>query len=431
LVRRRFGIAHARTERYTLSTGARSKERPDMNPRRILAVTAIFVALSVGSSARALAGTQSPQPAASPAAQKTGQPSTASASDLLSQAQADIAAGHNTTAREELRRAAAIDPGNLGIQKMLGDVEYRLENFPAAEIAYLAVLDKEPDNKDVHNRLGGVYAAEDRFDDALSEFRKSLPLREGFANLVQVYQDQGRLGELESEYMIEMEREPMEPGTHYNLGIVYDAEKNYAQAIDQYTTALDRNPRFTDALNALGVVFADEGRHQDAIARYQQTLDLDPRYYLALMNWGVELIKLGDYNGAIEKINKAIDINPQFPLSYENLGVAYDYLGDFTRAVELYQRTIVLDPGDRNVYVNLGAIYYNHGLLNLAEAAFIKGLATGAKNATLHFGLGDVYQQQRKYQLALAQFKSALAITPTDLTTQAKVAEMQAALAGH
>ena len=111
--------------------------------------------------------------------------------------------------------------------------------------------------------------------------------------------------------------------------------------------------------------------------------------------------------------------------------MAYDYLGDFTRAVELYQRTIVLDPGDRNVYVNLGAIYYNHGLLNLAEAAFIKGLATGTKNATLHFGLGETYEQQKKYQLALAQFKSALAITPNDLTTQAKVAEVQAAISGH
>ena len=56
---------------------------------------------------------------------------------------------------------------------------------------------------------------------------------------------------------------------------------------------------------------------------------------------------------------------------------------------------------------------------------------SGAKNATLHFGLGDVYEQQRKYQLALAQFKSALAITPNDLTTQAKLAEVQAALSSH
>src|SRR4029077_5095692 len=264
-----------------------------MNPRQLQVIIAIFAAATICSAAQARAGTPSPAPVPTASGSKNpGQPSSASASDLLSQAQADIAAGHNTTARDELRRAAAIDPGNLGIQKMLGDVEYRLENFTAAEAAYRAVLDKEPYNKDVHNRLGGVYAAEDRFDDALSEFRKSLPLREGFANLVQVYQDQGRLGELESEYMIEMQREPMEPGTHDNLGIVYDAEKNYAEAIDQYKTALDRNPRFTDALNALGVVYADEGRHQDAIASYQQTLDLEPRYYLALMNWGVELIKL-------------------------------------------------------------------------------------------------------------------------------------------
>src|SRR5450755_755573 len=104
-----------------------------MNPRRLQLFIAIFAAVTIGSTAQAMAGTPSPATVATPPVQKTpGQPSTASASDLLSQAQADIAAGHNVAARDELRRAAAIDPGNLGIQKMLGDVEYRLENFPSA-----------------------------------------------------------------------------------------------------------------------------------------------------------------------------------------------------------------------------------------------------------------------------------------------------------
>src|SRR5579863_883607 len=93
----------------------RNKECPVMKPRRIFACTAFITLLAFGSATRALADTQSASPTASPASQRTSLPSSASASDLLSQAQADIAAGHNSSARDELRRAASIDPGNLQI----------------------------------------------------------------------------------------------------------------------------------------------------------------------------------------------------------------------------------------------------------------------------------------------------------------------------
>ena len=378
----------------------------------------------------------SPAPSPTASAQASSYPPVAvpagprsqSASEMLTSARADADRGLNDSAAQKLRGAAVLEPRNLEIQRLLGDVEYRLEHYKAAEAAYQAVLAIDPNNRDVYNRLGGVYAAEDRFNDAISAFRKSLPSREGFANLVQAYADEGKLGELEAEYKLEETRDPYEPANHYNLAVIYKAEQKYDGAIAQAGYALDRNARFTDAHNILGTVYGEQGRYEDAIAQYKMAIGIDGRYAFGWLNWGVELINEGNSAAAVEKIKHSISLDPQLALAYENLGVAYDHLDDFTGAVEQYQHTISLDPHDRNIYVNLGALYYNHNQYNLAEAAFIKGLALQSKNALLHLGLGVTYASQKKYQLADVQLKEALAENPKDSLAAAKLAEVESHL---
>ena len=349
----------------------------------------------------------------------------ANAQSVFAKARVEAAAGHNDAARADLLVAVKLDPSNLAIQKLLGDVEYRLQNYRAAEAAYKAVLVRDPANKDVHNRLGGVYAAEDRFNDAVGEFRASLPSSEGFSNLVEAYAEQGRLGDLEAEYQLEISRSQFDPTAHYNYGYVLSREQRYADAIGQFTQAVGLQPHFADAHNALGKAFGDTGRYQDAINEYKLALGLNPKHYMAIMNWGVELIYLGDYQGAIDKINQSIGIKNDFALSYENLGVAYDYLGDFTRAVELYQRSISLDPRVWHAYVDLGAIYMVHGLNNLAEAAFIKGLSVNPRNAELHYLLGYVYQKQKKFDLAKQQYDLAAAEKSADPDINKRLVELE------
>ncbi|HXW51830.1 MAG TPA: tetratricopeptide repeat protein, partial [Candidatus Acidoferrales bacterium] len=99
-------------------------------------------------------------------------PSQPTAAALLAQAQSEADAGHNDTAKQILLQAVSLYPDDMALEKLLGDVQYRLENYDAAAAAYQIVLAHDPTNKEVHNRLGGVYAAQDRYDDAISEFRK-------------------------------------------------------------------------------------------------------------------------------------------------------------------------------------------------------------------------------------------------------------------
>jgi len=351
-----------------------------------------------------------------------------SAASLLGQAQAEADAGHPTSAKLILVKASALYPGNVDIQKLLGDVDYRTEDYAGAAAAYKKVLARDSTNKEVHNRLGGVYAAQDRYNDAISEFRLSLPLSEGFLHLIQTYIDEGRIGDLEAEQQRAVVLAPFEASSHFSLGLVYYYEKKYDQALNEFQAALANDPRSSDARNGLGMAYGDLGRHTEAIAQYKTAIAQDPKYANAWINWGVELIATSDYRGAIEKINHGLDLKPDLSVGYDNLGVAYDYLDNFTQAVELYERALQLDPREREAYQNLGSLYFSHNLLNLAEAAFIKGLAVAPRTAGLHFDLGIVYEQQHKYGLALEQYKAALTTEPNNTEMRQQLAGVEAKL---
>ena len=245
-----------------------------MDVRKGLIVT--MMAALVFSSAGLAVALAEPAPAASPA----------SALQLLAQAQSEAALGHNDTAKQILIQAATLYPEDMGIQKLLGDVQYRLENYTAAATAYQTVLAHNPNDKEVHNRLGGVYAALDRYDDAIAEFRKSLPLPAGFLNLVQVYDDEGRLGTLEDECNADLSRDPNNPVYHLNLGLILAYEKKLNRAQEEFQAALDLNPNFNDARNGLGTVYGDMGRSQDAIAQYRIVIISDPEVYVRVDELG-------------------------------------------------------------------------------------------------------------------------------------------------
>lgn len=358
----------------------------------------------------------SPAPSASPTVQS-----------LFEQGQVDAASGRNQAAREELQRALAMDPNNLDVERLLGDVEYRLESYPAAESAYDAVLARVPSDKSVHNRLGGVLVAEGRVDDAIRQFRLSLPLPEGTSNLVDVYTDEGRLPELESEAQLDVDRSPSDdPYSRLFLAKVLDAERKFDESLDLLQQVDNLRPDLVEVHTDLGRVFDEMGRYEDAIAQDKIAINITPTSAEPWMNWGVELSNMGDTSGALEKIDKALQLDSQLALGYGNLGVVYSAMGDFQKAVELYERAISLDPRVPDVYNNLGVDYYEHGLYNLAEAAFVKGLAIHPRDEKLRVDLGYYYQQRGQYAQAIDQYKLALSYDPDNAVAKQQLAEVEA-----
>ena len=400
--------------------------------RAIVAVAALLFIAGL-TAAPASGSSSTPAPASSAATVPVPAPSGSpqSAASLLAQAQLDAASGRNQQARDEAARSLALDPTNLAAEKLLGDVEYRLEHYAAAETAYKAVLAKTPGDRDVHNRLGGVYSAQGRIDDAITQFKLSLPSQEGMINLVEVYKEEGRLKELEAQDELDMDRSPSDdPISRFELATVLDAEKRYSEAISLYDQAIDIRPGFWEAHNGLGIVYGEVGRYDDAITQYKMAISAQPNCFQCFMNWGVELINSGNPKTAIDKIQKSLTINSQFGMAYMNLGVAYDAIGDSQKAIELYEQAISFDPHVPQVYYNLGSDYFEHGFMNLAYAAYIKGIAISPRDAILHLALGYYYQNRHEYDQAIEQYKLAMTYDPTDPRAKEYLTQAES-LAGH
>ncbi|MBV8596582.1 MAG: tetratricopeptide repeat protein, partial [Candidatus Eremiobacteraeota bacterium] len=205
------------------------------------------VATMVASVAFILAGFAVSWAAPAPDGQTVTTAPQASAATLLARAQAEADAGHNADAKAMLTAALVTYPSDVGLHKLLGDVDYRSGDYAGAAAAYSFVLSRNPNDKEVHNKLGGVYAAQDKYDAAIAEFRASLPLEEGLSNLIRLYIDEGRLPDLEAEERRNLMTAQMEPTAHFDLGLVYYYEKKYDPAMVEFQQALTLDANDDDA----------------------------------------------------------------------------------------------------------------------------------------------------------------------------------------
>src|SRR5580658_513625 len=111
------------------------------------------------------------------AAQTTPAAAAAEGQDLASPGALVVAEARKNVAQGKLDDAIALlndytakHPLDVEPERYLGDLYYRQADLKSAEMVYKRVLAVNPHDRETHNRLGGIYAAEDRVSDAIDEF---------------------------------------------------------------------------------------------------------------------------------------------------------------------------------------------------------------------------------------------------------------------
>ena len=122
-----------------------------------------------------------------------------------------------------------------------------------------------------------------------------------------------------------IEREPDNPETHYNLGVVLAALGRHAEAEASYRRGLALRPGSVDGHNNLGVLLEQVGRYDEAEACYRQAMALSPEHAHPLNNLGVLLKEEGRLAEAIETHRRAILLDPALPAAHSNLLYTLNY----------------------------------------------------------------------------------------------------------
>jgi tetratricopeptide (TPR) repeat protein len=316
-------------------------------------------------------------------------------------------AGNVSGAIADLAPYVTATPGDLPAARLLGDLYYRLPDLPSAEHVYLAILKRAPDDRDTHTRLGGLYAAMDRISEAIAQFELSLPVREGYAGLVELHRRRGDLDAFAHELRVRADENRLDPIAQSNYANVLRAERRYAESLPYFERQLNLRPGSCIALNEYGNALIDNARVKEAIGVLERCLAHDDAYYPALVNVGEAYIELDRLDTALGYMEQALRVKPDGPEALIDLGYIEDTKGRWRQAIGYYQRALAIDPLAREAYIDLGYDYNERQLYTLAEASFLRGLSVVPNDGRLNYLLAVTYALQGKTLLARDQYRKA------------------------
>jgi tetratricopeptide (TPR) repeat protein len=319
-----------------------------------------------------------------------------------------VASGDLDGAIRELAIYVSGHPGEIGPERLLGDLYYRHGELAKAEEQYKHILTYAPKDKETHNRLGSVFATENKLDAAIDEFNRSLPGTDSVPDLVRLHLRKGDF----AQYRYEREKAaidyPTDPEDQLELGDVYLAVHQTEDAVKYFRRALDEDPSSLQALNDLGRAYLDLHDYDAAIDDFGKCLGRDAGYYPCAVNLGAAYLESKRYAQAANILTIARRLQPERGEALVNIGYLSDVNGDWKRAVTYYVQAMTVYPYAPEAYIDLGLDYNQHGFYELAQSALLKGLAVAPDDGRLHFVLGDVYSRQGNQSMATAQFKMAL-----------------------
>jgi tetratricopeptide (TPR) repeat protein len=334
---------------------------------------------------------------------------TAAASPALDAARAKVAAGDSAGALRDLSVYVPSNPADADAARFLGDLYFRVPDYRKAEATWRAIIARVPDDRQTHNRLGSLYAAQDRIADAIIEYEKSLPSRGGFLGLVDEHRRQGDLAQFVAEFERNADDAPLDPRAQSFYGSVLRAERNFVQAQHYFERAADLAPRNCGVLVDAGNNLIDLSRLDDAARFLNRCLAIDANNYAANVDLGEALVEQNQDVKARPYFDRALQTKPDGSEALVDVGYLEDDSGQWKSAVNYYLRAMNAYPLESAAYIDLGYDYNAHQLYNLAEAAFIKGLSVAPDDGRLHYMLAVTYNVQGKVSLARDQYERAIA----------------------
>jgi|SRR5579862_2513274 len=318
-----------------------------------------------------------------------------------------IAAGNMDGAIKALAVYVFAHPGEWGPRRFLGDLYFRTGQIEKAQKMYEEILARQPLDKETHNRLGSVLAAENKVDEAITQFNAALPGTESVPDLVALHLRKGDV----AAYKTQMERAaanfPNDSDLQAELGQVYNAINQPYAASVSFKRALDSDPKNLSALNGLGLSYLAMGQYGEAISTFDQCLKDERAAYLCQDNLGATYLEEKHFDEAQVALDKAFKLAPERAETFVNYGYLSDARGNWQDAVNQYAHAISVWPYLREAYIDIAIDYEEHHLNALAQQALVKGLASVHDDGRLHYLLGKAYEAQGDSKDAVAQFELA------------------------
>jgi len=256
-----------------------------------------------------------------------------------------------------------------------------------------SLLPRVPENFEVHELLGMVYAAESNETKANEHLAKAVRLKPNSAeartnlatNLVHLH----KMAPAEIEFKRAAQLDPANYDTNHNLGEFYVLNGNVPQATPFLEKAHQLNPAAYDNSYDLALAYTETGRLNDArnlvevLLKQKETAELhnllgqidekdgqfvpaEKEYETAahmdpsesnLFDWGSELLVHRTLDPAVDVFQHATERYPKSPRLAIGLGMALYSRGNYDDAVKALLTAADLNPTDPRCYYFLSKAY--------------------------------------------------------------------------
>ena len=232
-------------------------------------------------------------------------------------------------------------------------------------------------------------------------------LREAIA----LHQD-GRLVEAEVAYLRVLEGEPDHPHVLRLLAAIRHQQGRHVEALDMLDRVLNADAARAEAHRDRGDILMALGRLTEAVASYDRALALKPCVADTHYNRGGALLGLGRFGEAVASYDEAVALRPDHAPAHGNRGNALLALGYAEKALTSYNRAVALAPDDAAAHHNRANALLTLRRFEEAAAGYDRVIALKPDAAQAYANRGNALRELQRLEEALASHDKALTLAP-------------------
>ncbi len=275
--------------------------------------------------------------------------------------------------------AASLDSTDLGALLELSDLYRQTGDTTAYLETSHAIKDRFPEDWQVDLNLGRFYLDQQRFGEALTEFRHVASKAPNalwgwlFSGIALAHMDSLDRAEISLRKALQIV--PAEPLGNYYLGSVLSQLQRPREALRFLETALQAQSDWSAALGALASVYDQLREYAISDSLFRRVLQLEPDNPVMLNNYSYSLSVRGDrLDEAMQMARRAIEQEPENGSYLDTIGWIYFQLGAYEKALEYIEKAADIRVTSAEVIEHLGDVYQKLNMHEKARSAWMRAL---------------------------------------------------------
>ena len=322
-------------------------------------------------------------------------------------------------ARQQIDLAQRIAPNDIRVMTLQANRKVLEQDLKGAEEVFKKILELHPNDPAAYVRIGVFYGAAGRLAESEKNLRKALELnpdqRDAHGVLTGLYIQQKRYDDAlklcESQRQRLEKQPPALAFVEYLEGRISVVKGEMGKGLSHFEKAIDLDPNILGAYEAIAQIHFHEKRIDQARKQYESIVTKNPRHIAGYMALGTIHDLAGDLKKAEESYRKALSIDKDFAPAANNLAwILIEGGGNIDEALGFAQAAKQRMPKSGAVMDTLGWIYYLKGSALSAVAELQDAAQMEGQNATIHYHLGAAYYMSNQFDRAKESLEKALSM---------------------